>query len=246
MRRELSDVMTAEGHSEFFIACSELKNSKYILAENKITALLKTIADNKQLYALFSAALYGFDYSATFGECVTDNTFTLPSDKKTAIAMVFRILMDIDTGRMTLRNFLEAYFYSDSMNESFARFVLEVIVPFETYCKVYLLEDDSMSENNLNTVNEKYKIELKTGALGCLASLIEYGENAITTVYDRTEYVACLNGLVRSLKADDLDNIVSSFLGVKYAISYFFKSDTDVAQIFKKLDYDVKHLLRNT
>ncbi len=243
MRRELSDSMTTDGFGEFLFACSDLKNSKYILAESKITALLKAVADNKQLYSMFAAALYGFDYSEVFGECVSDNTFVLPSDPKIAIAMVFRILVDIDGGKMTLRNFLEAYFYSESINESFARFVLEVIVPFEAYCRMFFSQADALADERRSAVNDKYRSDLRTDALGCIASLLASGDKMITGIYDRSEYSACLNGLVRSIKSDDGDGIISAFVGVKYAISYFFKSDEEVAQIFKKLDYDIKHLV---
>ena len=130
MRREYLDSMRADGLHEFIRACEELKNCKYVLAENKIAGLLKSIADNKQLYSMFGTIMYGFDYKRVFNACVAERGFALPLEKKKAIALVFRILLDIDGGKLPLKQFLEAYFYSEQINESFARFALEVVAPF--------------------------------------------------------------------------------------------------------------------
>ncbi len=245
------DSMKADGFGEFIIACEDLKNCKFIIAESKIAALLKSIADNKQLYSMFGAALYGFDYKTTFTECVGNNSFVLPTDPKTAIALVFRILMDIDGGQMPLRNFLEAYFYSESLNESYARFGLDIITPFERYCRMFFskadapneaLPDDCVMAKQYDTLNDKYLNDLKSDALGCVASLIDYADKHITGVIDRAEYNACLNGLIKAIKSQDSDNVISAFLGVKYAVAYFFKSNAEVLQVYKKLEYDIKHI----
>lgn len=245
MRREYLDSMKADGFGEFLVACENLRNCKYIIAESKISELLKAIADNRQLYAMFGAALVGFDYKTTFTRCINDKIFTLPTEPKTAIALVFRILMDMDSGKMLLRNFLEAYFYDDSINESYARFGLEVISPFESYCRMYISQSDVDSADmsqRYEDIGEKYRNDLKKDAISCVAGLIDHADGTITAIYDRQEYIACLKGLTRSIKADDDDAIISAFVGVKYAVAYFYKSDPDVTEMFKKLEYDIKHL----
>lgn len=82
---------------------------------------------------------------------------------------------------------------------------------------------------------------LKADALACVSSLIDFAEGSIAGVIDRAEYVSCLNGLIRAIKSDDYDDVISAFLGVKYAVAYFFKSDARVTEIYKKLEYAVKH-----
>lgn len=251
MRREVLDSMKASGYDEFLSACEDLRNCKYVIAENKIAALLKAIADNKQLYSMFGAALYGFDYKTEFADCVSGNGFSVPVNAETAVALVFRILLDIDSGKMPLKNFLEAYFFSESINESFSRFLLEVIVPFETYCKAMFAQSAggapgaSEAENKMaetyDNVNGKFKNNIRLDAINCVAALMEIGESLIGDVIDREEYMACLSGLMRSIKSRDNENIISSFLGVKYAVAYFFKSSANVYEIYKKLEYDIKH-----
>lgn len=245
MRRDYIESMKADGLGEFCSACEALRNCKFVVAETKISALLKSIADNRRLYSMFGVALYGFDYKNTFAECVGNNVFSLPADRKKAVALVFRILLDIDDGIMSLQNFLEAYFYGVSVNESFARFCLELIVPFESYCReLYSSADTAANENDLamREAGGKFRAALKSDALDCISELVTIAETSIAVVIDRAEFTACLNGLTRAVNADDYDNIISAFLGVKYAVAYFFKSAKNVQDIYKKLEYDIKHL----
>lgn len=250
MRRDYIDSMKADGLGEFLTACAALKNCKFVVAENKMSAVLKSIADNKQLYSMFGVALYGFNYRVAFSECVGNGGFFLPTEPKKAIALVFRILIDIDSGKMSLQNFLEAYFYSESINESFSRFLLEVIAPFEAYCKNMFTRAGELPLNanldinpsrDYDNVNGKIQGNLKNDALNCIATLIEIADSQITGVIDRAEFSKCLNGLSRAINQGDNDNIISAFLGVKYAVAYFFRSSRTTLEIYKKLEYDIKH-----
>ncbi|MCH5351719.1 MAG: hypothetical protein J1F39_07115 [Clostridiales bacterium] len=242
--------MKGKGFGAFISACEDLKNCRYVLAESKITALLKTVADNKQLYAIFGTVLNGFDYKAVFDECVVGNGFKLPADPKTAIALVFRILIDIDAKKMPLPNFLEAYFYSESVNESYARFSLELLAPFLSYCRMYFVKSETtapafMEQNGMSQayddVNNKFREELRIDALACLSELLDMGEKTMSGV-EGAEYSACLNGLIRSVKKNNFDDMISAFLGVKYAVAYFFSGNADARELIKKLEYDIRHL----
>ncbi|MCH5155165.1 MAG: hypothetical protein J1F69_01020 [Clostridiales bacterium] len=252
MRRNYLESMKSDGLGEFLSACESLKNCKYVLAESKITALLKSIADNKQLYSMFASSLYGFDYNRTFSACVNNGSFVLPADPKKAVALVFRILLDIDSGKIELRNFLEAYFYSPMINESYARFCLEIITPFRMYCCNLFSNPESFNEIPLNIgaegayeqVSGKLRSDVKADALDCIAALEDVADSTITVAIELAEFSACLNGLTRAIESNDNQSIISAFLGVKYAIAYFFKSTQTVAEIYKKLEYDVKQLTK--
>lgn len=279
MRREYTDSMQVRGFNEFITACDELRKCKYILAENKIAALLKSIADNAQLYSMFNALLYNFNYRATFDECIVGSTLTLPASPQKAIALVFRILVDIDSGKMNLQKLLETYFYGESLNDSFARMGLELIAPFESYCKMCFAqlsasttdapqppkpqprptvapavqappsraEEIRNERNNMGKtvveVNEKLQNEIKANAISCVDELLVIAETAIIGKIDQAEFVACIDGLKRALRRNgSYEDIVSSFLGVKYAVSYFFKSSKTVMDIYKRLEYDIKNI----
>ena len=55
MRRDYIDTMKADGFGEFLTACEAIRNCKFVIAEHKISGLLKAIADNKRLYSMFGA-----------------------------------------------------------------------------------------------------------------------------------------------------------------------------------------------
>lgn len=250
MRREILESMSSNGFGEFITACEDLKNSRYIIAESKIPPLLKAIADNRQLYLMFGSALNGFDYKKTFSSCVTSGGFSLPTDRNVAIALVFRLLMDFDRGNISLGKFLEKYFHSDSVNESFARFGLEIIAPFESYCKDIFEKVENGEEQTDDSVayayddaNEKFYVSLKRNAISDVNALIDIGDESLTNDIDRIEFCACLRGLIRAISRDADDDMASAFIGVKYAVSYFFKNRSDTSVILKKIEYAVKHLV---
>ena len=57
-----------EDIASFKAAADDLIGSKYILAEKRISELLKTIAENPGLISLFKTALSGYNYSVEFNK----------------------------------------------------------------------------------------------------------------------------------------------------------------------------------
>lgn len=117
-------------------AADDLIAAQYLLAESKISALLQKIAASSKAYELFEKALEGFDFSLTFDAALSRNalgvpTLTMPSDPKTAAAFAFCILLDIDTGRCALGDFLHAYFYRENATSEFALFLKNIAEPFK-------------------------------------------------------------------------------------------------------------------
>lgn len=120
---------------DFVRVCSEMVNSKYILADGKITDILQTIAGSAKLYELVRAAVKGFDFEyelkkakSTAGGKVS---LLIPTDTKNLIAFVFCLLIKIDSDEILLKDLLDTFFSCDSgIYEEYDRFCDEVIVPF--------------------------------------------------------------------------------------------------------------------
>lgn len=141
--------------SEFANACESLLSSKYIVADTKIAPILKSIAKSKYLYALFSELLKGFDYEKEYATATERGEFSLPFEHDIAVALVFRILVDIDSGVLPYSEFLDSNFKSDSASEEFARFCLEAVKPFEEFTKEIFNEVDisPITNDNINVEN---------------------------------------------------------------------------------------------
>ena len=110
----------------FKAAADELMSSKYILAEKRISDLLKTIATNSELLDLFRTALSGYNYSVE-----GKPKLVLPKNQARKIAYIFCLLMEFDTGKRSLKDFLDTYYYMPQPNASLALWTKDMITVFK-------------------------------------------------------------------------------------------------------------------
>ncbi|HIY78508.1 MAG TPA: hypothetical protein H9728_05640 [Candidatus Borkfalkia excrementavium] len=129
----------------FLQKCDEVMQSKFIIADTKISDLLKSIASSDLLYAFFREATKNFDYPAAqkkYMNYMPEGTagkrkLLFPEDPEERLAFVFCLLVDFDNKRIDLSDFLSEYFYEDgSVYESFYAFCNQVIKPFKNAVKV--------------------------------------------------------------------------------------------------------------
>lgn len=112
---------------------NELVNCKYILAERKISDLLKVITDSKMLYELFEYVTDGFDYYTFKSVCFPEdgNGVKMPAKESELLALVFLLLMEIDMNKESLDGLCLKYFGANETGQArYASFVLKVIIPF--------------------------------------------------------------------------------------------------------------------
>ncbi len=139
----------------FVAACNNMCDAKFILSERRISELLGTIAAYPKVCSIFKDALKGYNRQAEFHRSkqkVGNRSKLVPPQNQTRlIAYVFCILLEIDTGKRSLREFLDEYFFHTNPNEEFAFFCSALIVPFRDVTEyVYYngaesyLEDDSV------------------------------------------------------------------------------------------------------
>ena len=127
----------------FLQRCDEVMQSKFILADSKISELLKSIAASDLLYAFFREITRDFDYPAArekymnYGyESSQKRRLLFPSDPSEKLAFIFCLLVDLDNMTIDLSDFLREYFYEDgSVYESYYAFCNQVIKPFKNDVK---------------------------------------------------------------------------------------------------------------
>lgn len=130
----IQDLMTDDLNKviEFEAACDDMVNSKYLLAEDRIIKILKTVALSTVLQEVISSALKGFDYGAAARECISEGKFKL-STEKSHVALVFCILADIDNHKIYLNDFLRKFFWDGDINSAYDAFCKTLIIPFKNY-----------------------------------------------------------------------------------------------------------------
>ncbi len=125
--------MTTEEQFQIFSeSCDELKNSKIIIADAKVSKLLRSIVSSPSLVDIVGEALVGYNFDTEFNKCIETHpdgttTINLPSEPHKIIALVFSLLSEFDSHRMDLQEFILNYFKAENLTKSFALFNAQLI-----------------------------------------------------------------------------------------------------------------------
>lgn len=141
---------------QFNLACEDFIAGKYILANVKVKALMKSINESEKLTDLVSYCLDGFDFTIAFRESIVVGGLQLPKDNKSIVAYCFNVLYNLDEGTITFLDFLNKYFVSSktSGGEEFKLFTNTIIEPFKMainneYKNLYEMTSSDDYQNNL-------------------------------------------------------------------------------------------------
>lgn len=120
---------------EFNRRLDELCGSKYLLADGKIGEVLKPIAADEMLYAIFAHVTSGFNYQRAKRESFKffggKGEFVPPEKDDEFMALAFLLLMEIDDKKEDLFALCNKYFYSAAGNQtSYENFCHAVLLPF--------------------------------------------------------------------------------------------------------------------
>lgn len=141
---------------QFNLACDDFIAGKYILANIKVKALIKSINQSEKLTDLIYNCLEGFDFNLAMRESITPKGLILPQGEKDIVAYCFNILFNLDQGSITFLDFLNKYFVSSKTTggEEFNLFTSTIIEPFKNalnkqYQQMYEMTSSEDYQNNL-------------------------------------------------------------------------------------------------
>jgi len=151
----------------FCAKCDAIAGSKLILADRKISALLKAIAASEDMCRLLEKILSGYNYKLEFEKARTpypekEGRFILSLPKgESLIAFVFCLLCEFENKERDLANFLiEYYGYDDLFSDGYANFCREVVISFKeavlSVCSPS--EDDALVKAELELKPDTLKI----------------------------------------------------------------------------------------
>ncbi len=231
----------------FMKSAEDLMDSKYILADVKIIALLKSIAASQNVVAILKSCLMGFDYESAKKKYLVKNQyagadkgeFVPPSSSKEFMAFVFSVLVDIDAKNISLGEFLSKYFYAEGSSfNSYNQFKAEMIKPFCEFLRVVMegVIDGTLSDP-ISAIEEEEKRLLEEEK----AKEEQLGENAKTsnesviklkdllfsdkiriksTKWEESlkeEFILIIDMLANVISSGDKDAIVYAFTAYKFA-----------------------------
>lgn len=162
---------TKEQAELFLRRCDEVQRAGFIIADTKISDLLKAIVSSDALYAFFKNVTADYDYEAAKIKYMNytppgsaRRVLLFPEDPAERLAFVFFLLAEIDAKSLDLSSFLQEYFYADgSLHGSFYAFCNQVIKPFRNAVKTMFRGGAAAEAERLDAVR----------AAGALAPVIE-------------------------------------------------------------------------
>lgn len=130
-------ISSADLHN-FCAKCDAICSSKLILADRKISNLLKTIAASEDFCRFLEKCLAGYTYKQEFKKAVIPHpekegrqALKMPKDES-LVAFVFCLLCEFENRERDLTQFLIEYFgFDDLFNDGYANFCRDVIMPFK-------------------------------------------------------------------------------------------------------------------
>lgn len=118
----------------FAEAVDDMINGKFILADIKISKILKAIAQSKELYNLLAECLLNFNFEREFelakNNGYGDKSFKMPDESYKKIAFVFCFLVEVDNKKIAFYDFINSYFTSNNTNE-YKNFAEQMLLPFK-------------------------------------------------------------------------------------------------------------------
>ena len=152
---EEEKVESADKIQTFYDACTEMTKAKFILADAKISKILKSILSSSEIVDVIAETLNNFNFQNEFSKIQVKNELrgtriTLPMDNRKLVAIVFSLLSEIDSHRIDLHNFIFDYFNGSNTTllEAYDLFVEEVILPFrDAMCEILGVEFEEEGED---------------------------------------------------------------------------------------------------
>ena len=212
----------------FLSATDELINSKYILADSKVGAILKAVAQSRMLYETFEYVTYGYDYSAAKSVCFVDGGVSLPQKDEDVLAFVFLTLMEIDAGREDVMRILNDYFGGDNGMQNIAE---------KTFGKIISGEMPTVGKGEKkaeNAESQNFKTEKKASAVSYAITLAE-DEFARSGSDGAEELAYILKELRDAEEKSDADKITLACLALKYAVKSVKRPKLDTDAIFEEV-----------
>ena len=141
----------------FINSCDDMIKGKFIMADNKISKILESIANNEKLYKLVNDCVNGYnfqkEYEKAYKEC-ENGLFETSKEIKKNVAFLICLFVEVDQHRIKFYDFINKFFKSAGAGNEYEAFVKNMLIPFKEgiisqYNLISFAEVD-MDENKKN------------------------------------------------------------------------------------------------
>lgn len=232
----------------------ELINSKYILADNKVSDVLKTISDSSMLFELFEHVTANFDYETAKTVCFMKidgvGQFTMPKKDEDILAFCFLLLLEIDAKKVDVLSLCSEYFVSpDGKQGSYDLFANSVLTVFKLItvkvAEFLISADEDVAEVKSEDCSDNEQEEIppskaETEIFILKEKVIEAKEKNPKEVEIYDELIFILDELSYFVRTSNAEGITLALIGLKYIKSYVKKVKIDMDTIIKYISEVIK------
>lgn len=147
---------------QFLDACDELIDCKFLVAEYKLSKMLKALASAQDVCNLVGECLEQFNRDREFAKAYMEDKLgnfyvDMPTEEFKIIALVFCTLVDIDGKKIDFTDFVTRFFGREE--NPYEEFVQTMIIPFRNLIAEafgeYQQENDDSQEGEFEEDSEK-------------------------------------------------------------------------------------------
>ncbi len=234
----------------FLLRADEFIEGKYIVADVKIINMLKAIASSDTLLAIFKNCLDGFDFEEAKKKYLleskvqSDNRgeFVLPTNTRELLALIFNILIKIDSKEIDFADFVTRYFFEDgSFSGGYQTFVNIMIKPFknavkdvmerviegklqdpiEAFCEEEKRREKEREEEKIKNEKERELFTKKSGEnIKKIKDLLLIDKTKVKdkklNLEIKTEIILVIDMLANVVESEDSDAITYAYIAYKY------------------------------
>ena len=222
----------------FLSRCDELLASQFILGEEKIRNLLKSVANCESIVECIKENLIDFEYEKEFENCLIEDRFSLPSEPKKIVALCFLILLKLDNNEIDFFEFMDTFSGNGSQMQGFNVFLKEIILPFKIAVK-YLVSYNAEVKANLPKVEEELIEEKKIDSEKALKLLVDDRKAVMDSKKykdkEKMEVIELLDDLSVAIKEEDKEKRKKIATAYQYVTAYFKKIKFNSAELLSIL-----------
>lgn len=211
----------------FLISIDNMLQSKYILIDRRISDILLSIADTKDVYNLIAECMINFDFKQEWKSATKTNVMKLPLTDEKRISFIFCFLNNIDDKNLDITNILERYFSYDSNYSPYELFCGNIIIEFRRLVmkKLGIEETASLTKNNTNADEQIFDANVDEFVV-----LSKDLRDFVKFVMDQKKLKHCM------FVKDNLIAVVSTFIQVveNKQVEYFYSYQVTINSAIEK------------
>ncbi|MCL2176930.1 MAG: hypothetical protein FWB72_03135 [Firmicutes bacterium] len=224
---------------KFLSDCDEVIQSNFIVAERKITALLKTLTEEEALFEVIKKAFAGFDFDTEFATSLTREAsgikINLSKNLNKVIGLVLTILYKIDRGQIDFNYFLNEHFSSPNLQAAYNSFVGAMILPFRRAIELQL-NDIEIDPDEIEAADDSPEADIPQDVIEKAVFIFRditssVKSNPRINATERNDLLTISEGLKNAIVAKDTNLINIIWIGFKNTFKGYFALEQKVNEL---------------